>query len=286
MYTFDVLSPETLQEALEFKNTRKNTVSILVGGTDLLVGHRNGKKPVRTALNLWHIKELGKITWDQKGVHIGATVTYDAVIRDPKMNEKFPSFAEAAKTVGSVQIRNMATIVGNVCNASPAADSTPLLYCANATVTVRSLKQEKEIPIESFIIGPGAITLPDDSLVISVNIPDVSSLVGGQLSLRQRIPLSINKVSFSVLLKRKDTDYIEDIRMALGAVAPTVIRVKNAEEYIKGRKITPDVIKHVGKLCSQVSKPITDVRSNIDYRKAMCGVLAERLLKKLLESNS
>jgi len=103
---------------------------------------------------------------------------------------------------------------------------------------------------------------------------------------RQRIPLSINKVSFSVLLKRKDTDYIEDIRMALGAVAPTVIRVKNAEEYIKGRKITPDVIKHVGKLCSQVSKPITDVRSNIDYRKAMCGVLAERLLKKLLESNS
>ncbi|MHA2364267.1 MAG: FAD binding domain-containing protein, partial [Candidatus Hodarchaeales archaeon] len=163
MHNLEVILPKSLTEVLEYKSKMRSELIPLAGGTDLLVAHRGGNYKAKKVINLSHIKELKTITLDEKGLHIGALVTFSEIIQSKKITKYFPSLIDSLKVIGSIQIRNLGTLVGNICNGSPAADSLPILYCANASVSLNSLNQEKEVQISKFIVGPGETDLDVDS---------------------------------------------------------------------------------------------------------------------------
>lgn len=284
MYDFDIVSPKTLDEALELKNKHGKELIPMAGGTDLFVAYRNNRKKITKVLNLNHINELKGIEIEGDSLKIKSLTTHSEVIEDPKIQKYFPSLAEALKIIGSLQIRNQSTLVGNLSNASPAADSLPLLYCANASVTIKYNSQKEDILIDKLITGPGSMNLPENAIITSVNIPykEIENMKGDYLSLRQRISISINKVSVGILIKQNDNQIIDDARIAIGAVAPRVLRVNEAEKNLIGKKATLNLINTTSDIAQETAVPITDVRSSIEYRDAMVQVITRRLLKKLL----
>lgn len=282
MYDFNVRVADNLEQALELKAEMQDKLTILAGGTDLLVAYRLGKhRHLKDVLDITHIDELRKIWLDDQGLHIGALATHTDVMESPVVQEYFPALADSLKIIGSIQIRNLGTVVGNVCNASPGGDSLPILYCANALVTVRSKQSTASIPLDEFLTGPGQKTLANDALVTHLTVPtEVRNFVGKHLTLRQRTPLSINKVSVALLMSfREDQRTVDEVRVSLGAVAPTVVRVAPAEAFLRGKVIDESTITQFAQLCAEAAKPITDVRSNAEYRKAMVEVLAGRILR-------
>ena len=285
MYDFEVLTPKTVEEALELKNKYRKELIPMAGGTDLFIAYRNNRKKLTRVLNLNHVNELKGIELKGNKLLIKSLATHSDVIGDPNVLKYFPSLAEALEIIGSIQIRNQSTLVGNLSNASPAADSLPLLYCANATATIRSNTHNEDILIEELITGPGMMKLPENAIITSVNIPieKIGKMKGDYISLRQRNSISINKVSVGLLIKQNDDLIIDDARIAIGAVAPTVLRVKQAEELLIGNKATMEIVKKASEISQETAVPITDVRSSIEYRDAMVQVITRRLLKKLLK---
>jgi CO/xanthine dehydrogenase FAD-binding subunit len=197
------------------------------------------------------------------------------------INDHVPALCKAVSFIGSPQIRNRGTIGGNVVHASPAADCLPILYARDSMVEIRTYKQTKLIPIQDFITGPGVVGIDPHGIVTKIVIPKLSGYVGDYLTLRQRRALSCNIVSVGVEMK-SDEGMIEDIRVALGAVAPTVVRGIKTESLLRSRKLTADLIEEAQTLIRTECQPINDVRSNKDYRRAMTGVLFKRFLRNNL----
>lgn len=287
MYDVTIYTPETLIAALKLKSTFKKDIVPLAGGTDILVGMRN-KRPqysnIYKLLSLAFIEDLRNIYIDENYLHIGATATHSDVISSYQVNTIIPSLAKAVYHLGSPQIRNQATVVGNICNASPAGDAIPTVYTADATITIQSEEQKIDIPIDQFIKGPGKIELDSKSIVTSVNIPIMKGYIGDYVSLRQRESLSCNKVSVASLIKLSEEKVIEDIRIALGAVAPTILRVTDAEQFLLNKSLTEDNIIQAAEISMNYANAIDDLRSTKEYRKAMVNVLTQRILKNFLSA--
>jgi len=284
MYNFEIYSPRTLEKALKMKNEKGDALKIMAGGTDLLVSVRKGEWTVDQVLNLTHIETLKSIEKDENYLNIGALVTHNEVVRSPIVQETYPTLAENLQYVGSHQIRNLGTVMGNICNASPAADSLPLLYCAEALITVKTLDGEKQVPIDEFITGPKRIEIAENAIATSINIPlvNIHGKDAGYTSLRQRKTIAINKVGAAILFAQNKNHLIEDIKIALSAVAPTVVRPKKAEQLLQGKKPNTELITEAANLAKEATQTISDVRSTKEYRTAMAKVLTKRLLKENL----
>jgi len=282
MYQFNIHSPEDLEEALELKATFGADLHPFAGGTDVLVSIRNnrvdwGEQP--SLLNLNKIQALHFIKETPNTIEIGALMTHSEISNHPLIQTHIPALAKAVSYIGSPQIRNRGTIVGNLCHASPAADSLPILYCRNANIEVQTQKQTTLVPIEEFITGPGFIALDPSGIVTKISVPKLPDYIGDYLTLRQRQALSCNVVSVGIEMKYPNQrEKIEDIRIALGAVSPTVIRGEKTEKLLKNKVITQDIINSAHELIQTECVPIDDVRSNKHYRQAMTGVLLSRFL--------
>jgi CO/xanthine dehydrogenase FAD-binding subunit len=284
MYEFNIVRPETLDEALELKKEHGEDLHPLAGGTDVLVSIRNnsvdwGPKP--SLLNLNHLRELHFVNETHDSVEIGPLLTHAEIIENKVIGEHVPALCKAISFMGSPQIRNRGTIGGNVVHASPAADCLPILYARNSKVEVRTHRQTKLVPIQDFITGPGVVGLDPHGIVTKMVIPKLPGYVGDYLTLRQRRALSCNVVSVGVEM-RSDDGRIEDIRVALGAVAPTVVRGVETESLLRDRKLSADLIDEAQALIRTECQPIDDVRSNGKYRRAMTGVLLARFLRDYL----
>ncbi|MHA2225385.1 MAG: FAD binding domain-containing protein [Candidatus Hodarchaeales archaeon] len=284
MYNFDIKSPSDLREALELKATWGADLHSLAGGTDILISVRNnrvdwGKKP--KLLNLNNIKELHFIRETPQTIEIGPLVTHSEMITNPIIRAHVPALAKAVSYIGSPQIRNRGTIAGNLCHASPAADSLPLLYCRNAQIEVQVKDRISLDPIEEFITGPGTIALEPNGLVTKIIVPKLPHYQSDYLTLRQRQALSCNVVSLGIEILRKEAGTILDIRIALGAVSPTVVRGKKTEDLLIGKVLSFKLINEASDLIQTECVPIDDVRSNKEYRQAMTGVLLARFLHKM-----
>ncbi|MFX1284026.1 MAG: FAD binding domain-containing protein [Promethearchaeota archaeon] len=285
MYEFEIYSPTNLDEALDLKATFGADLHPLAGGTDILVSIRNnrvnwGDKP--SLLNLNNIKALHFIRETPDTIEIGPLLTHSAIATHPLIVTHVPALAKAVSYVGSPQIRNRGTIAGNMCHASPAADSLPILYCRNAKIEIQTHNRTTLVPIEQFITGPGFIAIDPCGILTKVIIPKLPNYIGDYLTLRQRQALSCNVVSVGVEMFRPNREgKIIDIRIALGAVAPTVVRGRKTEELLKNKILTGDLIDEASSLIQTECIPIDDVRSNKNYRQAMTGVLLTRFLHKL-----
>ncbi|MHA1912074.1 MAG: FAD binding domain-containing protein, partial [Candidatus Kariarchaeaceae archaeon] len=277
------LTPKSLQEALELKAKYLNDIKILAGGTDVFVHLRNEFAHYEYLLNILNLEELNKIFEKDNNIFIGSSAKTSQIVNSPLIQEKCNILFQGAKVIGSPQIRNQSTLLGNVCNASPAGDSIPPLYVRNAIVHLKSITQERTIPIEELFVGPGQTTIQPDELVIGLDIPKKTNPVGIYLSLRQRNSLSINKVSVA-LEGEKVEGQIINLRIALGSVTPTVVYAEKAEAYLKEHGLNLQTINQAAILTKEAAVPINDIRSSKEYRHEMVEVLTRRGLTEILNS--
>lgn len=250
----------------------------LSGGTDLIIRIKeNHLKEPFTVIDISGLEELKGITVKDDHIIAGALVTHGDVMKHPKFQECASVLVQACGTVGSPQIRNRGTIGGNIANSSPAGDSLPPLYILGAEVHLARGKEDRWVKIEDFIKGPGKNVLNHLELIKEVRIPLLYGYEGKYMKLGQRKALAISKVSLAINIYNEEK-ILKDVRIALGAVGPVIIRAKKTEEFLKGKELNENIIEEAVKLIKEEAKPISDLRSTDEYRRDMTGVLLKKFL--------
>ncbi|MBF0502846.1 MAG: xanthine dehydrogenase family protein subunit M [Candidatus Riflebacteria bacterium] len=269
------IRPTSITETIAFLNTHPGA-RIVSGGTDFIVKWKNGLMP-----DVTHLVDLGALSLDRieisnGTVSIGSTCTMAAIAADTRLTDRFPALVEAGLHVGAPQIRNMATLGGNIANASPSGDTIPALMSLDASIVLSGPDGERRIEIAVFFTGPGKTVMKRGELITSIELADRKTR-GTFLKLGERRAHAISKVSAAV-----STWAVSGARpiwrVALGAVAPTVIRARRAETLLEGNsgKLDADTLERVKVLVSEDAKPIDDIRSQAAYRRRMTGVLVSR----------
>ena len=278
----DVLTPQTLDEALGLLRKNEAGLKIVAGGSDVIVQLRDGIIKTNTLLNILSLRELRFIKRIDDRVHVGALSTYSDIINNENIQKHGWVLAEAAKQIGAVQLQNTATIGGNLGNASPAGDSLPPLYALDATVVARSLSNRREFPIEDFFIGYRKTALTNDELIEQIYFNALGPTDRGayvKLGLREANAISI--VDVAVVLKgRKADNSFEDIRIAMGAIAPVIVRARRCEQELIRKPLTIDLIQRASSLALADSAPIDDIRGSAEYRKSVLVSLVFRALHR------
>ena len=266
-------APESLAELHGLLATYGADARLFVGGTDVIVRLRHGDIKPHALVDLKRVHELSDRPEPHgESIRIGARVTMTTLLRDERIRRSFPALLEAAAVVGSVQIRNRATLVGNVCNASPAADTVPVLLVHGAAVNIASPWGERQLPLAQFFVGPGRTVLQPGDVVISLDIPNPARSSGaafGRLTRRRGVDLAT--INLSVLLEAG-----RPARMAFGAVAPTPILSVDTTGALEGEREWSGAADAALASMLMATRPISDVRGGRDYRVAMLPVLARR----------
>ncbi|MCX8193150.1 MAG: xanthine dehydrogenase family protein subunit M [Nitrososphaeria archaeon] len=275
-------APESIEESLRLLANYRKKARILAGGTDLVVDMKLRRKEPEHIISLKKIKELDYIVDDGSAVRVGAATKLRTIEKNKIIRERFQALYEAVRSIGSIQVRNMGTLVGNICNASPAADTAPPLLIFNATVIAKSLNGERTIPINKFFKGPGITSLEDNEMVTEVSIPYPPENSGSSFLKISRVGMDLAKVNVAVLVKL-DKGVVEECRIALGAVAPTPLRISKAEEYLRYKSINEENLRVVQEIVAEEIKPITDVRSTEWYRREVSKILVRDAIKLSVE---
>jgi xanthine dehydrogenase small subunit len=273
--------PRSLEEALEILAQRAEEVRPLAGGTDILVRAKDGLLSRAALFDLTAIAELEGIQEHDDHFWIGAAVTHTQMMRSPLVAAAAPALPAACAVIGGPQIRNRGTLGGNLANASPAADTVPPLYAADAVVELASVSTRRDVPITDLFVGPRQSVLGRDELILGVRIPKRAGVRATFLRLGQRQAQAISKVSVAVAMTFRDgkPDWV---RVALGAVAPTVLRARETEKALLGGGW--DALQRAKEAVRAEVRPIGDLRSTADYRREMAAVLLERAVRRVGEA--
>jgi CO/xanthine dehydrogenase FAD-binding subunit len=286
MKKFDYVKPKTLAEASAFMVEHDGEARLYAGGTDVLVLIRGGF--ITTPQYIVDIKEipsLRDISFDETaGLTIGAAATLNAVASSPIIRNRFGLLAEAAETVGSYQVRNRATIGGNICNASPSADTIPALLVLGTMAWVFGGGEEKAVPLDTFFTGPGKTMLGPGNILTSIQVPlPPAGSAHRYLKLGRVRVADLALVGVAVLgFPQAGNPSGYGFRIALGAVAPTPIRAPEAEAVL-AESVDDEAVERAALAAMRTAKPISDVRANAEYRSAMVRVLTRRGIQEVLE---
>lgn len=281
---FKYYEPSTLAEAIILLEKYGEDAKIIAGGTDLLVAMKMKRLAPKYIINIKSIPNLNYIKYDEeKGLRIGALTKLSEIENSDIVKEKFKVIAKAAGVIGSVQIRNLATIGGNICNASPAADMIPSLLVLDAEVNMVGQKREKIIPLINFFTGPGKTVLGKEILseVIIPNIPFNTKATYLKYSPRKAMDIAQVGVAVAITLKEKNKA-IKEARIAFGGVSPTSKRIYRAEEILKDEVINNDLIKRVSQIVFDEISPISDVRGSAWYKKEMSRTMVSQILEGII----
>jgi len=286
MRSFEYIVPENLKEAFSLLAQYNGKAAILAGGTDLLVKMRDQVLQPAVLIDLKHISDLGDIDYSEvEGLKIGALVNICDIEKSNLIQEKFSILSQAAGTLGSVQVRNKATIGGNLCNAAPSADMAPSLIGLGASVTLAGPDGESLLPLEEFFTGPGETILGKGQILKDIRVPNMKAHSEGiylKFSRRKATDLALVGIA-SVLTMDSALDNCTDISIVLGAVAPTPLRAKRAEALLRGNKISDSLVKEAARVASEEAAPITDVRASLWYRNQIIEVLVNQSIVQALE---
>lgn len=275
---FEYLAPKTLNEALSLlERYKEKNARILAGGTDLLVKMKTIDLKTDYLINVKNIPELNFIDTSD-GLKIGAAVPLSHIERIGKVKEKYPALYEGIKSMAAIAVRNMGTIAGNICNASPAADTVPSLIAYGVKVKLVSKRGGRTVLVEDFITGVGKTVLGSDELITQVNIPEMNKNSGSAFSKKGRVKADIAKINLAVYLEREGS-ICKDCKIVLGSVAVKAIRAKEAEGLLKGQAVSASLIDKIAKEASEEIKPIDDIRSSAEYRSEIARVIVEDTVK-------
>ncbi len=255
---------------------------LIAGGTDLLV-RPGSMREKALVVDISRVPSLLRIVQEDDGwLTVGAGVTHERIARDPLLRRKARLLGLACGAVGSLQIRNRGTLGGNLGNASPAADSLPALACLDARVRLTARSRQRDLPLAVFFTGPGTTSREPDELIEALRLPPRRGReVAFFKKAGQRLGMCCSKASVALLARRHGDGRLSDVRVALGAVAPTVLAVPEAAAVLEGRRLEPGVIRAAAAACTAAANPIDDIRSTAGYRRRVVGAL---LTEGLLEA--
>ena len=270
-------SPVTAKEAVSLLAKEKGVAYVLAGGTDLLVKMKAGMIEPDLVVDIKRIKAMREIKKTATGFSIGGAVPCAALTENAALLKAYPGVVEAANLIGSKQVQGRCTMSGNLCNASPAADSVPALVAAGAKVTIIGPKGSRKLAVEDVPAGVGRTNLKKGEIVASIELPKKAAKSGdAYLRFIPRTEMDIAVVSCGVNLTIDGKGVITKARVALGAVATTVLLVKEAANAIIGSKLDDAAKAKLAAACSAACKPIDDKRGTIEFRTDVAGVLARR----------
>jgi carbon-monoxide dehydrogenase medium subunit len=282
---FDYVSPKSLSEAWELmQGTKGIDYQVYAGGTDVIpkLKRRQGHVP-KCLIDLKGVEELDYIRYDEDaGLAIGALASVYAVANSCLVRDRYPALAIAAGRIAAIHIQNRATVVGNICNAVPSADTAPSLLALDAQIRCASAAGQRTVPVKDFFVGPLQTVLSDGEIVTDILIPRSSAGPNStyiKLQPRRSLDLAIVGVAAFVQATNGKCD---DIRIGLGAVAPTPLRALDAESALRGGQLTDESIEAAAKTAGQECSPIDDHRGSAAYRRAMVEVLTARAIKQCL----
>ncbi len=278
---FTYHSPETLPELL-FSLKNLEDYALLAGGTDLLVKMKEKLVAPRNIVDLKKVEDLKGIREKEGYLDIGSLVTHGELEKSSLVRSKALVLAEAALQVGSPQIRNMGTVGGNIGNASPAADTVPALLALDTKVEIRSSEVIEEKDLLEVFQGPGKTCLQKGQLITRLKVPVLKKGEGAAfLKFGKRKALAISVINGAVWLK-VEKGGIVNVRLALGSVAPTPIRLFEIEKWLVGQKAEASVFEQAGRMAREMVKPIDDIRSTAAYRRSMADIVVARVLDTAL----
>lgn len=280
MKRFNYYKPRSLKEVWELKE-KEPDARFIAGGTDMLVGIKNGEISPPVLISLRSIPGLDSIEMDES-TRIGALTTISDLIQHQELLYEFPVLVEAAKSLGSVQIRNVATIGGNLCNCSPCADMALPLLVLEAKVRLQTAKQSREIPLNEFFVGPGESCLAPYEILTDILLESPPQNAKATFMKKGRGKMDLAVASIAVLLEMKGEKCYK-ARLAAGSVAPVPLRLLKVEALLEGTTLSKDLVAKAQQLAGDSVAPITDIRSTEEYRRHVAGVLVKRALEKVLE---
>jgi CO/xanthine dehydrogenase FAD-binding subunit len=278
---FQYLRPTTLREALEMKAQHGLKAKCWAGGTDLVLMWRRNEANPEYCLDLTFLPELRYIEPGKNEVRIGAMATLDDLDRASGLNSLMAVLGATARLMNTPQTRTLATVGGNLCNASPAADLSPPFVALDSEAKVLSASGERTVAMEEFFLGVNKTALKDDEILVEIKVPVPSLRREVTYQRVARTVVDIALVCSSVSLTMGEDGALTDARIVLGSVAPAPIRCKEAEKVLIGAnaaKLDGGLVERAGQLAAKESKPISDVRASKEYRREMCSVLTRRVI--------
>ena len=283
---FDYIRPRTVQEALEMLEKSGGNITILGGGTDVIPGIRQNSRrfqKISLLLDINHLTDLKKIYVENNHIHIGAAADFYRIAADPLIRGCLPLLADAAGRIGSVQIRNRATIGGNIVNNAPCADSVPPLLIYDAKIRLRSLNDQREVKLEDFLKGSYNTSREINELVTRLIIPLPGAEYRGEfMKLGRRRGVAVSRISLAVLAS-SDSGRIKDLRISSGAVTPVGVRLKKIEQFACDKEISRELLQELAIMAGQAVLEITGLRWSGMYKLPVLQQILYRMLCNVLE---
>ena len=282
MRRFELALPESLDDCLRLLAQRGPETKLLAGGTDLLPQMKNSVVMPKRVIDLSGVARVKILECDTKGLRIGAAVPARQVEQDPRVREGYAAVAESAALLGSVQVRNLATVGGNICNAAPSADMAPPLVALEAQAVIAGPKGERRVPLSDFFTGVRKTVVGPDEILVEIFVPAPGPHSGGSYirhTPRRELDIAVVGVASQVTIAN---GVCAKARISLAAVAPTPVRATAAEAALEGKPLTPELIERAADLAGQAAKPISDQRGSADFRRHLVRILTRRTLTTAL----
>jgi CO/xanthine dehydrogenase FAD-binding subunit len=267
---FNYVEPRTIEEALSLLASHQGQAKMIAGGTDLLVWMKMGRVSPQHVISLSRVPALRYLITDQ-GLRLGALTTFREVEKHWLIPRKYTALFEAAKSVTSVQIKHMGTIGGNLCNASPAADSAPPLLAFGAKVRLADDQRERVLPLEEFFVGNGVTCLSPKEILVEVQVAELSGPTGSAFIKMARVAADLAKISIAAMVVRQG-EVCKECGIAMGGVAKVPMRLRKTEEVLRGKRFDPDLVSKAGLQASEEIQPRSR-RSTAFYKKEVTKIL-------------
>ena len=284
---FEMFFPRSVEETCALLSKHGQHAQVVAGGTDLFVKMKQRRLVPSVLINIKRISGLDQIRYDANAeLHIGPLTTIQAIRESALIAKQFPVLSEAAGVLGTEQVRNLGTLGGNLGNASPSAEFAPPLLILGASVRCLGRRGERVVPLDGFFVGPGKSALEADEVITDIQVPNPAEraqLVYLKHSLR-RMDVAMAAAAVMVLL---DGDICRDVRIALGAVAPTVFRARGAEQTLIGKRLTGDsreseLLEEAAQVAVGEARPIDDIRGYASYRRKVVAMLVRHGLEHVI----
>ena len=284
---FNYLRPDCVTECLDILDQHGTETAILAGGTDVMISLRTGVKKPRIILDISRLPETRLVEPHGETVRVGSTLTYSELIDHPVIRQEFPALRTAMGCVGSLQIRNVGTLGGNIANSSPAADSIPPMMLRDAEIIIQKKGSSRIQKLEKLIVGAYSNTLESDELITGIILRKIKK---GYRESYQRIgrrkSLSIARINAAILGRLNDSGVIEDARISVGSVAPSPMRMTNVESHLKGRKPELKTILEASRMIAQEIIDLVGVRHSTEYKQPAIAGLALKCLEDVFLDSS
>lgn len=280
---YEYSAPTTLDEALAVL-AEEEQVKVLNGGTDLIVKMKTAQVPIAHMLDIKRIINLDYIRYneEERVLHIGALAKLSHIEKHPDVKEKYPALAEAIGLMAAVSVRNMGTMSGNICNASPVADSVIPAICYQASVTLTSLKGKRTVPLEEFFVAPGVSVMKSDELLTDIAIPLPAKGTGAAFLKKTRVRADIAKLSMCALLQLEGRT-VRACRIAMAAIAATPAYLKAVGDSMVGKEVSAQLIADTAALAAASIRPIDDNRTTAEYRLHIAEVMTADALREAVK---